>query len=644
MPPPAGRLKAAAAAVAAQQKAAADASDETPPIDAPDVDAASESQPTPPSNDLLDAVSAFKGPSGAKSKRASQKLRSAALALTLTSSTNIPWGDFDYLTTNATVDPASLSNEKLKRHLRARDELAEGTKQELIERLQHSLEEERQRRIAIELELEAKHRATADLEEAGAVYATGKNAAGQLGLGDLDDRHAFEVIPSTRGQNVQHVSVGGSLALATTESHAVYAWGSGPTGLANSHQTSIYKTPQLVSKLTGEEIITTAVGANHACAASEGGDLFVWGFGVAAGAEEDTAMTPQPKYVDTVAVSSIECGEMHTCVTTKEDEVYAFGHGANGRLGHGRSDSNHQPTPLPVRLPTLETVTLIACGSEHTLLCTRLALYSFGCGDGGRLGHGPDFSDRYEPCEIASLRGAHILSISAGTWHSACVVHVPPLDESGWLYTWGSGFQGQLGQGTVCKVSTPTLVQHFVEEGMSVKSIHCGPTHNAAITHDGNLYTWGSNKHGALGRAIDETMSFTSRPGVVAEFGTIVKRIGRGLPRSVALGREFTIIATHPYTGPTEEEANKLAEERRMHDEADRTKRAAQAQAEADERKRIEEVEAEKRKIEYLTSRRLCTMDRKCPGFTYETNQPSICRECGFSVVYHTIVAEEERP
>ena len=78
-----------------------------------------------------------------------------------------------------------------------------------------------------------------------------------------------------------------------------------------------------------------------------------------------------------------------------------------------------------------------------------------------------------------------------------------------------------------------------------------------------------------------------------------------------------------------------------MRDEADRKKRDAQAQAEADERERIEEVEAENQKIQYLTSRRLCAMDRKCPGFTYETNQPSMCRECGFSVVYHTIVAEE---
>ena len=64
-------------------------------------------------------------------------------------------------------------------------------------------------------------------------------------------------------------------------------------------------------------------------------------------------------------------------------------------------------------------------------------------------------------------------------------------------------------------------------------------------------------------------------------------------------------------------------------------------QAREEELKRLQEVEAEKKKIRYLTSKRLCTMDPKCPGFTYETTQPSLCRECGFSVAYHTIVVDE---
>ena len=45
-------------------------------------------------------------------------------------------------------------------------------------------------------------------------------------------------------------------------------------------------------------------------------------------------------------------------------------------------------------------------------------------------------------------------------------------------------------------------------------------------------------------------------------------------------------------------------------------------QAREGELKQLQEVEAEKRKIRYLTSKCLCTMDHKCPGFT-SMKQPS---------------------
>ena len=324
--------------------------------------------------------------------------------------------------------------------------------------------------------------------------------------------------------HIQHLSVGGNTVLATTSNHDVYSWGGGelgPTGL-NENQKDMYKTPQLVDKLNGEEIIKTALGSNHACAVSKGADLFVWG------RTNNDTYTSHPQYLDTVTATSIACGEMHTVVLTKENEVYSFGLGTNGRLGRDFNKDN-QSIPLPIQLPIKQTVELIACGAEHTLLTTQSSALSFGCGDGGRLGLG-DTKDRVKPCEITSLRGSHILSLSAGTWHSAAVIHLTPLDGSGWLYTWGSGFQGQLGQGKVRKALTPTLVQDFIDKGLSVKEIFCGSNHNAAITHDGNLYTWGSNKNGALRRSIDSDLPFTPHPGIVAEFGTIVNRIGRGLP------------------------------------------------------------------------------------------------------------------
>jgi len=103
----------------------------------------------------------------------------------------------------------------------------------------------------------------------------------------------------------------------------------------------------------------TAVGANHPYAVSSRGDLFVWGL-------TNHVMTHEPRHIDTIAVTSIECGEMHTCALTKSKCVFAWGYGAHGRLGREFSKDD-QWIPLPAKLPPANAVNLIACGLEHML-------------------------------------------------------------------------------------------------------------------------------------------------------------------------------------------------------------------------------------------------------------------------------------
>lgn len=49
----------------------------------------------------------------------------------------------------------------------------------------------------------------------------------------------------------------------------------------------------------------------------------------------------------------------------------------------------------------------------------------------------------------------------------------------------------------------------------------------AAIASEGELYTWGSNVNGCLGRKISETdVLYTPVPGYVSGFGAIVGKTG----------------------------------------------------------------------------------------------------------------------
>lgn len=50
-----------------------------------------------------------------------------------------------------------------------------------------------------------------------------------------------------------------------------------------------------------------------------------------------------------------------------------------------------------------------------------------------------------------------------------------------------------------------------------------------------------------------EGEEFSADPGHVGGFGVLVDGVGRGLPRAVACGKEYTIVATYPYEGPVME-------------------------------------------------------------------------------------------
>jgi alpha-tubulin suppressor-like RCC1 family protein len=103
--------------------------------------------------------------------------------------------------------------------------------------------------------------------------------------------------------------------------------------------------------------------------------------------------------------------------------VYTWGHCANGRLGIGDTERvgipDHQKFffPVPSCLSTLETITQISCGTDHTLAIGLSGLWVWGSGAGGKLGLG-DNLDRTSPVLIPVMKAKSIMQVSAGYWHS----------------------------------------------------------------------------------------------------------------------------------------------------------------------------------------------------------------------------------
>ena len=81
-------------------------------------------------------------------------------------------------------------------------------------------------------------------------------------------------------------------------------------------------------------------------------------------------------------------------------------------------------------------------GSDgHTLALTSEGqIFSWGDGDYGKLGHGNALTQKYPKLVPGILSSKVVVCVSAGYRHSACVT------EDGQLYTWGEGDYGRLGE------------------------------------------------------------------------------------------------------------------------------------------------------------------------------------------------------
>lgn len=92
--------------------------------------------------------------------------------------------------------------------------------------------------------------------------------------------------------------------------------------------------------------------------------------------------------------------------------VFTWGRGEDGQLGLG--DTSDQDEPTYVDALRGVGVRQIACGSGHTLvLTTDGEVYTWGRGDDGRLGHG-DNGWKYVPRITQSLAGQVIIQVTCG--------------------------------------------------------------------------------------------------------------------------------------------------------------------------------------------------------------------------------------
>jgi len=135
----------------------------------------------------------------------------------------------------------------------------------------------------------------------------------------------------------------------------------------------------------------------------------------------------------------------------------------------------------------LNGVTAIACGTKHSIaLKNDGTVWTWGYGYNGELGNGGN-SARSTPWKVLELSG--VVAIAARG--DKCLV----LKNDGTVWAWGKNDYGQLGDGSTSSKSTPVRVSSL----NGVTKIACGYYHCLAVKNDGTVWAWGLSNYGQLG-------------------------------------------------------------------------------------------------------------------------------------------------
>lgn len=379
---------------------------------------------------------------------------------------------------------------------------------------------------------------TVALTNGGHVYVWGCHSNGQLGLGaNIEQTYIWtprELIIG-QGRLVKEVAAGYDHCIAVTHSQELWAWGSGTSGQLGTGYARDQLEPVLVSQLT--QVLHCGAGEEHSAAivkAKRKGThhMYTWGNaeGGRLGLGEDFMSGPQsapsevifPWDAKSMAGNArdskfngplmVRCGQSHTVAicgkelpdpneepppkgksdkrtlkpTSPDDiknEVWSWGTGWYGRLGHG--DSMNAYSPKQVKLGDVSARD-VAVGAFHTcMVSVDRDLWVWGQAS---MVCEPD--DQANPKKFRHIEGnPEVKIVACGEMHTIVIT------VTGDMWVWGDNKFGQLSIETP-KPTAPELAKPALGP---IRTVATGTCHSIACFHSGETCAWGNQSCGRLG-------------------------------------------------------------------------------------------------------------------------------------------------
>ena len=244
------------------------------------------------------------------------------------------------------------------------------------------------------------------------------------------------------------------------------------------------------------------------------------------------APTRLPSTLGGERAMSVSAGEYHSLALTAGGAVWSWGRGGDGRLGHG---DFHQGQWQPKKIEAFygQRVLAVSAGETHSLALTADgSVWSWGGGAFGTLGHG-DWQAQLLPKKVEAFAGQRVVAVSAGNDHSLAII------ADGTVWSWGWGNSGRLGHGDEQDQLLPKKIEALA--GQRVLAVSAGGAHSLALTADGAVRSWGYGFYGKLGHGDQQNQQLPKKVEALA--GRCVAAVSAGSDHSLATTADGSVFA-----------------------------------------------------------------------------------------------------
>ena len=336
-----------------------------------------------------------------------------------------------------------------------------------------------------------------------ALYSAGYNSSGQLGNKTTTNISTFTNVSLISGVKFHQIAAGSDHVIAIGSDDELYTLGWNGCGQLGDGTHNTSKIPLKIELASGIKPTQIAAGYNQSMAIGNDGELYTWGENSYGTLGDGTQIeSPRPKKITLasgIKPKQIACGDQYSMAIGDDGNLYIWGSNGHGELGDGTGTKSLLPKKLELAISVKPTQ--IAAGQDSVLaMGDDNNLYTWGYNYHGEIGNGTTIN-KPTPTKVSLPVGVKPTQITSGGWHSMVI-----CDDNN-LYTWGSDSYGQLGRN-----GDNTIPQKVIlPNGVKPKEIACGNDNSMVIGDDKNLYVWGHNSFGELGNGTNTDTSIPTK-------------------------------------------------------------------------------------------------------------------------------------